>query len=162
MYSLVCFISVFSVMFDYSCLKVLARFRVLKHTILVSIFQTGSPDKPRSVEVTCEETRAKVKWISSFNGGDRQTFTVIAVNGQYEISYSNPTSDEGENVVHMNYVENLRSSTEYVFYVSAQNQHGNKSSENIKCKTLEIGIICFILFYILLYYIFLTCLNIKT
>lgn len=111
--------------------------------------------------MTCEETRTKVQWISSFNGGDRQTFTVIAVSGIYGISYSNRTSDEGENVIHMKYVENLHSSTEYVFYVSAQNQHGNKSSENITCKTLEIGILCFIFFFILLYYIFLTSLNIK-
>lgn len=101
------------------------------------------------MKVTCEEIRAKVQWISSFNGGDRQTFTVTAVSGQHGISFSNPTSDVGENKIHMKYVENLHPSTEYVFYVSAQNQHGLKSSENVTCKTLEKGIKCFISFNIL-------------
>lgn len=137
----------FSVIFDYSCLNVLAHFRS-KHTIL-DIFQTGRPDKPKSVEVTCKETRAEVQWISAFNGGDSQTFTVIAISGQYGVSFSNPTSDKGESIIHMKYVENLHSSTEYVFYVFAQNQHGNRSSENVTCKTMEKGIVCFILFYIL-------------
>lgn len=139
---------------------VLARFRVFKHTIQ-GIFQIGSPDKPRSVEVTCEETRARVQWISSFNGGDRQTFTAIAVSGQYGISFSNPTSDEGENVIHIKYVENLHSSTEYVIYVSAENKHGIRSSENITCKTSGKGILYFFYYAIFLYYIFLTCVNIK-
>lgn len=104
--------------------------------VIVNVIPQRSPDKPRSVEVTCEETRAKVQWISSFNGGDRQTFTVTAVSGQYGIGFSKPTSDEGENIIHMKYVENLHPSTEYAFHVSAKNKHGIRLSENRTCKTL--------------------------
>lgn len=104
--------------------------------VIVNVIPQRKPDRPRIVEVTCEQTRTKVQWISSFNGGDRQNFTVIAFSGQYGISFTNTTSDQGENIVHMKYVENLHSSTVYVFYVSAENKHGIRSSENITCKTL--------------------------
>lgn len=100
---------------------------------------TGRPDEPRQILATCEITAARVQWISSFDGGDSQTFTVFALNSQYETRYSDPTSDTGENIVHAAYVQNLQPSVSYVFYVFAQNRHGNSSSENFTCTTLEKG-----------------------
>lgn len=85
----------------------------------------------------CEVTRAKIQWTSSFNGGDIQFFTVIALNSQQQQSKSDNISDKGENEVHSTYVQNLQPSTTYVFYVSAQNRHGLSSSEHISCTTKE-------------------------
>ena len=100
----------------------------------------GSPDKPRNIKVTCDVKTAEVKWTSSFNGGDRQSFTAFALTGQQEASRSELIQDEGENKNHSTSVLNLQPSTEYVFYVSAQNRRGNSSSEHSICKTLPEGI----------------------
>lgn len=88
---------------------------------------------PENIEINCEVTRARVQWTSSFNGGDPQSFTVIALNGQQ----SENISDKGENKIHETYVQNLQSSTTYVFYVSARNRHGYSLSNNISCTTLS-------------------------
>lgn len=85
----------------------------------------------------CEETRAKVQWKSSFNGGAIQLFTVIALNSQQQQIKSDNISDRGKNKIHFTYVQNLQPSTTYVFYVSAQNSHGLSSSEHISCTTKE-------------------------
>lgn len=100
-------------------------------------FITGSPDKPRNIEVICDKASAKVQWKSSFNGGDPQSFT-IEINGQGETSIYDGIPDTGENKIHTSYVQNLRPSTAYVFYISAQNQHGNSSSTKSTCKTFGI------------------------
>lgn len=93
---------------------------------------TGKPNAPGNIEIVCEETRASVQWKSSFNGGDPQLFTVIASDGQQ----SDNISDRGENIMHSTFVQHLKPSTMYVFYVSAQNCHGIISSETISCTTL--------------------------
>lgn len=87
---------------------------------------------PENIEIRCDETRARVQWTSSFNGGDTQTFTVFALNGQQ----SNTIPDQGENEIHAAYVKNLQTSTTYVFYVSARNTRGFSLSNNISCTTL--------------------------
>lgn len=92
---------------------------------------------PERVEIFCEVTRARVQWRSSFNGGDAQSFTVIALNGQQRESRSDNISDKGENVIQSTFVQNLQPSTAYVIYVTAQNSRGFSSSENVSCTTLE-------------------------
>lgn len=92
---------------------------------------------PERVEIVCEVTRARVQWRSPFNGGDAQSFTVIALNGQQRESQSDDISDKGENVIHSIFVQNLQPSTTYVFYVTAQNSRGLSSSEKVSCTTLE-------------------------
>lgn len=87
---------------------------------------------PENIEINCEVTRARVQWTSSFDGGDPQSFTVIAVNGPQ----SDKISDKGENKIHETFVQSLQSSTTYVFYVSARNRHGYSLSKNISCTTL--------------------------
>lgn len=57
----------------------------------------GKPDNPRNIRVTCEGTRATVQWISSFNGGDRQTFNVFALNDHQGGNQSIQIPDMGEN-----------------------------------------------------------------
>lgn len=90
--------------------------------------------------------------MSSFNGGDIQFFTVIALNSQQQQSTSDIISDNGENEIHSTYVQNLQPSTTYVFYVSAQNRHGLSSSENITCTTKEgkHSISCYPIMYLIL------------
>lgn len=92
---------------------------------------------PERVEIVCEVTHARVQWISSFNGGAPQLFTVIALNGQQRESWSKNISDKGENVIHSTFVQNLQPSTTYVIYVTAQNSYGFSSSEKVSCRTLE-------------------------
>lgn len=104
----------------------------------------GKPDKPRNIEAKCEVTAARVQWISSFDGGDTQTFILFAIHDLHEARYSKKFTDEGEDKVHSNYVRDLQPSALYVIYVSAQNRHGKSSSENITCRTLDKGIeVCF-------------------
>ncbi|XP_065933069.1 hemicentin-1-like isoform X2 [Magallana gigas] len=100
--------------------------------VIINVIPQRKPNVPVSIEIVCEETRAKVQWKSSFNGGDPQLFTVIASSGQQ----SNNISDRGENVFHSTFVQHLQPSTMYVFYVSAQNSHGIISSEKKSCTTL--------------------------
>lgn len=97
---------------------------------------TAKPSMPRNTKIVCETTGAKVQWISSFNGGDVQSFTVTAINGQYKQSESDTLADMGEYKIHSTYIQNLQPSTMYMFYVSARNRHGFSSSENISCTTL--------------------------
>lgn len=44
--------------------------------ILFFFLIKGKPDNPRDIKVMCEFLRARVQWISSFDGGDPQNFTV--------------------------------------------------------------------------------------
>lgn len=74
--------------------------------------------------------------MSSFNGGDSQTFKVYAIIAQQQASRSELVDDVGENKLHMTQIVNLQPSTEYIFYVVAKNKHGNSSSEKMICKTL--------------------------
>uniref|UniRef100_A0A8W8NFL9 Hemicentin-1 n=1 Tax=Magallana gigas TaxID=29159 RepID=A0A8W8NFL9_MAGGI len=104
-------------------------------TIIVNIFIQRKPDNPRNIGVTCEATRATVQWISSFNGGDHQTFDVFALNGQQGGNQSIQIPDMGENKIHKAYVQNLQPSMAYVFYVSAQNNYGFSISNIISCMT---------------------------
>lgn len=73
--------------------------------------------------------------MPSFNGGDPQTFTAVALNGQQKISESGTVSDKEDRGIHSVFIQNLQPSTEYVFYVSAQNRHGFSLSENVSCTT---------------------------
>ena len=85
----------------------------------------------------CNVKSAKIQWMSSFNGGDSQTFTVNAFLARQEASRSVPVHDKGENILHNIQLYNLQPSTKYTFYVVAQNKHGDTSSEKIECTTLE-------------------------
>ena len=58
--------------------------------------------------------RARVKWRSSFNGGDPQTFIAFAINGQQE-THSHPFPDKGQTQIHQTFLENLQPSLTYVF-----------------------------------------------
>ena len=92
----------------------------------------GKPDSPKSIEVTCEVKRARVKWKSSFNGGDPQMFIAFAINGQ-QGTHSKTLPDRGEDESYETFVENLQPSLTYVFYVFARNSHGNSSSDIKSC-----------------------------
>ena len=102
-----------------------------------SVYFSGKPDRPRDVETICNIKSAKIQWMSSFNGGDSQTFTVYAILARQEASRSEPVHDKGENKLHNTQLFNLQPSTKYAFHVVAQNKHGNISSEKRECKTLE-------------------------
>uniref|UniRef100_A0A8W8LDI6 Fibronectin type-III domain-containing protein n=1 Tax=Magallana gigas TaxID=29159 RepID=A0A8W8LDI6_MAGGI len=105
-------------------------------TVFLNVIPQTKPDMPRNAKIVCETTGAKVQWISSFNGGDMQSFTVTTMKGQYKESESDILADKGENRIHSTYIHNLQPSTMYMFYVSARNRRGVTSSENISCTTL--------------------------
>ena len=89
------------------------------------------------MKVICNVKSAKIEWISSFNGGDPQEFFALALNVQQESSKSDDIKDSGENKMHNTEIQNLQPSTKYVFYVVSKNKHGNSSSDDIMCTTLE-------------------------
>ena len=101
------------------------------------MFVQGKPNSPRIEKATCNINSAKIEWISSFNGGDSQTFFVLAILDQQKVTRSEYMKDRGENEIHDTELQNLQPSTKYVFYVVAKNKHGNSSSGEIKCTTLE-------------------------
>lgn len=80
-----------------------------------------------------------MQWKSSFNGGDPQSFTAIALSAQHEASRSDPKPDNGESLIHYVYVQNLKPSVTYQFYIVAQNSHGNITSDKKSCTTLQKG-----------------------
>uniref|UniRef100_A0A8W8P1S0 Uncharacterized protein n=1 Tax=Magallana gigas TaxID=29159 RepID=A0A8W8P1S0_MAGGI len=106
-------------------------------TVTVNIIKQRTPAIPRNIKVTCKVTGAMVQWISSFNGGSTQNFTVITLSGQDGTSFNNELNDEGENEIHVTYVSNLQPSVTYWFFVSAKNNHGSSSSKAISCTTLK-------------------------
>ena len=85
----------------------------------------------------CNAKSAKIEWISSFNGGDPQTFFAVAVIIQKESTNSEAVIDSGENKMHDTEIQNLQPSTKYVFHVISKNKHGNSSSDELECTTLE-------------------------
>lgn len=128
--------------------KCILKFLNVALNLFYFLLNSGRPNSPKSVEVTCEVTHAILQWKSSFNGGDRQSFVVVSLNGQDGSSYSITTPDKGENLLHISYIKNLQSSTKYAFYVFAQNIHGNSSSENITCMTSKQGIFSCVLVHL--------------
>lgn len=105
--------------------------------VSVNILPQQKPHKPTQIKIVCEVRSARIQWMPSFNGGDPQTFTVVALNGQQKISESGNVSDREDSGFHSSFIENLQPSTEYMFYVSAQNSHGFSLSENVSCTTEE-------------------------
>nr|XP_022320733.1 hemicentin-1-like [Crassostrea virginica] len=106
-------------------------------TIYVNVFRQEKPRSPTNVEVICEMTGAKVQWTSSFNGGNSQSFTVIAVDAQERTLLSKRISDNGETKLHSTNMQNLQPSMTYVFYVSARNSRGESCSEFRICTTSD-------------------------
>lgn len=92
---------------------------------------------PEISQVTCNTRSARIQWTSSFNGGDSQTFVAIASTVQQKATRSKIVYDKGETIPHETQLLNLQPSTKYVFYVVAQNKHGNSSSEKTNCETLK-------------------------
>lgn len=105
--------------------------------LLVSCVHKGKPDIPRNITVTCKVTGAIVQWISSFNGGSTQNFTVITLSGQDGTSIYLGLNDKGENEIHVTYQGNLKPSVTYWFFVSAKNSHGSSLSKAISCTTVK-------------------------
>lgn len=104
---------------------------------MFSVNFLGKPDRPRNIEIICNAKSANIHWVSSFNGGDTQTFKALAMIEQGLVSQSEIIHDLGESVIHNIRLQNLQPSTKYAFYIVAENKHGNSSSEKGECKTLE-------------------------
>ena len=100
-------------------------------------FLSGKPSSPRIGKIYCNVNSAKIEWISSFNGGDPQTFFALGLNARQEVTRSEAIKDRGENKIHNTELLNLQPSTKYVFYVVAKNKLGNSSSNQMECTTLE-------------------------
>nr|XP_022323492.1 hemicentin-1-like isoform X3 [Crassostrea virginica] len=106
-------------------------------TIYVNVVPQRKPDSPRIGKVSCNVNSAKIEWISSFNGGNSQTFFALGLIAQEEVTRSEAIKDRGENKIHNTELLNLQPSTKYVFYVVSKNKLGNSSSNQMECKTLE-------------------------
>nr|XP_022323491.1 hemicentin-1-like isoform X2 [Crassostrea virginica] len=106
-------------------------------TSRVELIVNWKPDSPRIGKVSCNVNSAKIEWISSFNGGNSQTFFALGLIAQEEVTRSEAIKDRGENKIHNTELLNLQPSTKYVFYVVSKNKLGNSSSNQMECKTLE-------------------------
>nr|XP_034300633.1 B-cell receptor CD22 [Crassostrea gigas] len=108
-------------------------------TVIVNVIEqrTGKPEPPRNTAVVCEITQARVQWISSFDGGNQQYFTVIILNGQDGTNLSYSFHDKGENELHAAHINNLQPLVTYWFVVSAKNNYGSSPSEITNCKTVQ-------------------------
>uniref|UniRef100_A0A8W8LD40 Ig-like domain-containing protein n=1 Tax=Magallana gigas TaxID=29159 RepID=A0A8W8LD40_MAGGI len=106
-------------------------------TVTVNVIKQRKPDLPRNIKVTCKVTEAIVQWISSFNGGDTQNFTVITLSGHDGTNLYNGLNDKGENEIHVTYVSSLQPSVTYWFSVLAKNSHGCSFSKAISCTTAK-------------------------
>ncbi|XP_065933048.1 neural cell adhesion molecule 1 isoform X2 [Magallana gigas] len=108
-------------------------------TVTVNVIEqrTGRPETPRSIAVVCEITQARIQWISSFNGGDQQYFTVVILNFQDGTNISYRFHDKGENELHAAHISNLQPLVTYWFVVSAKNSYGSSPSEITRCKTVQ-------------------------
>ncbi|XP_052691725.1 hemicentin-1-like [Crassostrea angulata] len=106
-------------------------------TVIVNVINQRRPDLPRNIKVTCKATGAIVQWISSFNGGDTQNFTVITLSGQDGNSHYYNLNDNGQNEIHATYVGSLQPSVTYWFSVSAKNSYGSISSKAMSCTTVK-------------------------
>lgn len=89
------------------------------------------------MSVVCDSTQARVQWISSFNGGDPQYFTVIILNSQDGTNLSYRHREKGKNEMHVTSISDLQPSVMYWFYVSAKNSYGSSFSEVTSCKTVK-------------------------
>lgn len=121
---------------DYGTYNLVFRNLLGEVMVHVNVLPQRKPDIPGEISVFCEMTNARIQWISSFNGGDPQNFTVFAFDGQQEVSQS-VHPDSGENKLHEYFVRNLQPSRKYTFYISALNKHGNSSSEEKSCFTSD-------------------------
>ena len=97
----------------------------------------GKPSSPQIGNISCNVNSAKIEWISSFNGGDFQTFFAVGLIARQEVTRSEAIKDSGENKIHNTELLNLQPSTKYVFYVVAKNKLGKSSSKQMECTTLE-------------------------
>ena len=98
---------------------------------------TVKPSSPIITEAICEETSARIKWKSSFDGGAVQSFFVAAFGDTYKSSHSDIITDKGENQTHQAVVPFLQPSALYTFYVFAKNSIGDTISEKVNCTTLK-------------------------
>ena len=98
---------------------------------------TVKPSSPIITEAICEETSARIKWESAFDGGAVQSFFVAAFGDAYKSSRSDIITDKGENQTHQAVVPFLQPSVLYTFYVFAKNSIGDTISEKVKCTTLK-------------------------
>ena len=71
--------------------------------------------------------------MSSFNGGESQTFTVYAFLARQEASRSEPVHDAGENNLHNTQIQNLQPSTKYIMLLHRTNmERFHLKKENAK------------------------------
>lgn len=104
---------------------------------MVSYVQKGKPDILRNIKFLCKVTEDIVQWISSFNGGDTQNFTVITLGGQDGTSLYIGLNDKSENKIHVTNLGNLQPSVAYWIFVSAKNGHGSSLSKANSCTTVK-------------------------
>ena len=116
-------------------LRLMNEYCYVSNVLIYILCILGKPTSPIIIEAICEETSARMKWKSSFNGGAMQFFFVVALSEAHQTVSSNTVRDKGENQTHQAVVPFLRPSVLYTFYVFAKNRHGVTSSDPLNCTT---------------------------
>ena len=98
----------------------------------------GAPDAPVILRTLTKSTAVSVNlvWLSGFNGGFTQTFTVICKpEGSENLISKKEFTDPGYQKQGEAFVGNLNESSEYRFTVLTQNRHSENGQNSNKSKT---------------------------
>ncbi|XP_056009614.1 hemicentin-1-like [Ostrea edulis] len=93
------------------------------------------PLKPTNLALVCATSSVKLSWISNFNGGDNQIFTIsYSTDGEFSTSYKDlrNISDEGYDILH-NYTSSIDLHETVWFTVTASNIFGKSTSDTAHC-----------------------------
>lgn len=99
--------------------------------LLFSLYVVGPPDPTFILNVSCGVQTAKLYWLSSFNGGDIQKFSIIVHKIEKDIYFhETDVNDEDGNNIKFESIKLLAG--EYLFQIYGKNRYGNRTSTNSK------------------------------
>lgn len=99
--------------------------------LLFSLYFVGPPDPTFILNVSCGVQTAKLYWLSSFNGGDIQNFSIIVQKIEKDIYFheTDVNDRDGKNIK----FESIKLlAGEYLFQIYGNNRYGNRTSTNSK------------------------------
>ena len=98
----------------------------------------GPPDAPVILRTLTKVTAVSVNlvWLSGFNGGSTQTFTVICrAKGSENLIFNKEFTDPGYQKQGQAFVGNLKEQSEYIFTVLTRNRLPGKGKNTNKSET---------------------------
>ncbi|XP_071175377.1 hemicentin-2-like [Mytilus edulis] len=95
------------------------------------VIPQGPPDPTFILNVSCGIQTAKLFWLSSFNGGDIQKFSILVQKKEKNI-YLHETDINDQDGKNIKFESIKLSAGEYLFQIYGNNKYGNRTSTNSK------------------------------